>query len=330
MDSEQTNTPWEVDDARAAAPPTAPLHPDSLELVARAAELGVADLEGLTIEEVREVELRELVLKGAPAAVAEVRDAEVPTAAGPVPVRIYVPAGEPLAAVLYVHGGGWASGSIELSDPDCRELASRAGVTVVSVEYRLAPGHPFPAGIEDCYAALRWVAARRDELAPGGGLAVAGSSAGANLAAAAALMARDRGELAIDLQVLLSPVLDLGFDSGSYREAAGAVWFEPADMRALAADYLGATTVEAAGAYAAPARAEDLSGLPPALIVSAEHDILRDEAELYGKRLREAGVSARVVRFPGVLHGFYEYRAVFAAAELAWETVATDIRGAFS
>jgi acetyl esterase len=301
-----------------------PLDPQSVELMERARELGVANVVGLDWPEVRELEMRELELKGEGPEV-ETEDLSIPSAAGGVDARLYRPAAPAKALVVYFHGGGWCAGSVALSDPDCRVLAERAAAVVLSVDYRLAPEHPYPAGPDDCWAAVRWAAENREALAPAARrLVTIGSSAGGNLAAAMALRARAEGGPAIDLQVLLCPALYLGWDYPSCAQELGGEWIDSGDMRALAAAYLGDREPDA---RAAPARERDLRGLPPALIVTAEYDVLRDEAEDFGRRLAAAGVPTEVRRFPGMLHGFYEYRAVVDAADAVWTLVAEAIRG---
>ncbi|MBS1888622.1 MAG: alpha/beta hydrolase [Actinobacteria bacterium] len=304
-----------------------PLHPQSEELVERAAALGVSDVVGLAWEEIRVLELRELELKGEAPAVAS-EDLVVPAAHGGVPVRVYRPGGRATALVVYFHGGGWCAGSVALSDPDCRVLATRAEAVVVSVDYRLAPEHPFPAGLDDCWEVVDWAARNREEIAPGAArLVTAGSSAGGNLAAVVALRARAAGGPEIDLQVLLCPALDLSFDYPSCVEDLGGFWLGCGDMRALAAAYVGDRDP---GVWGAPAREPDLCGLPATLIVTAEYDVLRDEAEQFGERLAAADVPVRTVRFPGMLHGFYEYRAVVDAADEVWDLAGGAIRDPYS
>lgn len=300
-----------------------PLHPQSVELMARARELGVANVVGLDWGEIRVLELRELELKGEAPALAT-RDLAIPTAAGQVDARLYLPNGTANALVVYFHGGGWCAGSVALSDPDCRVLAARAGAAVVSVDYRLAPEHPFPAGPDDCWAALNWVAANRGELAPEARrLVTMGSSAGGSLAAAMGLLAREAGAPEIDLQVLLCPAVDLRFDRPSCVEELGGSWLGTGDLEELAAAYLGG---ERPDRRAAPGREADLRGLPETLVVTAEYDVLRDEAEDFGARLSAAGVPVEAVRFPGMLHGFYEYRGVVDAADEVWALAADRIR----
>ncbi len=245
-----------------------------------------------------------------PEEVERVEDHSAPGPAGDVPIRLYRPrtAGEderPPAMLVYLHGGGWVFGSIETDDPMCRALANASGAIVASVEYRLAPEHPFPAGLDDCMAALRWLHGEAADLGSDPArMAVAGESSGANLAAAACLRARDGGGPPIRLQVLLYPVLDPSMSSTSYGAFVDDPFLSRDEMTWYWEHYLGSSPDAASNPLAAPARAGDLSGLPPALIVTAENDVLRDEAEAYGQRLSASGVPATVMRVDGMVHGF--------------------------
>jgi acetyl esterase/lipase len=240
----------------------------------------------------------------------ETRDLAVP---GPrdapdVPVRIYRPAGRAgvLPGLVYIHGGGFVLGSVDLYHDDATAIAAEAGAAVVSVEYRLAPEHPFPAGLEDCYAALSWTASHAGDLGiDPGRLAVGGESAGGGLSAAVALLARDRGGPALCFQFLGIPELDDRLDTPSMRAYTDTpIWHRP--NAELSWDYyLGEGVRGTAGVspYAAPARAEDLSGLPPAYITTCEFDPLRDEGLDYGRRLIQAGVPTEMHHYPGTFHG---------------------------
>ena len=224
-----------------------------------------------------------------------------------VPIRIYrpkAPSSGARPAVFEIHGGGFMMGDIDMMDPWCQNAAAVLDAVVVSVEYRLAPEHPFPAGLEDCYAALKWTAANASELGiDPERIAVAGQSAGGGLAAATALLARDRGGPALCFQVLEIPELDdrldtpsmLAFDDTPLWNRPNAVW----SWR----HYLGPDHQGEVSPYAAPARAEDLSGLPPAYVSTMEFDPLRDEGILYAQRLLQAGVSVELHSFPGTFHG---------------------------
>jgi acetyl esterase len=227
---------------------------------------------------------------------------------GSIPLRVYRPAGVPdstrLPGYVYFHGGGWVIGDLDTHDVICRQLTAEAGVSVVSVDYRLAPEHKFPAAADDAWAATRWVVAHAAELGVDAGrLAVGGDSAGGTLAAVVALLARDAGGPAIALQVLLYPVTDLAAESRSYQDFADGYMLTRDGMRWFTAHYLKAPS-DAADWRASPLRAPSLAGLPPALVVTAGFDPLRDEGETYARRLRDAGVRVDYVCYGGMIHGF--------------------------
>jgi len=263
--------------------------------------------------------------------VADVVDREVAGPAGPVPVRIYTPQAEgPHPAVVFFHGGGWVIGNLDTHDGTARKLANAAGAVVVSVDYRLAPEHPYPAAAEDCYAATCWVAEHGPaelSMAPGR-LAVAGDSAGGNLAAVVALMARDRGGPALAFQLLVYPVTDPDFERASYRENAEGYLLTRDVMQWFWDQYVPEST-RRHDPYAAPLRAPDLSGLPPALVVTAEYDPLRDEGEAYARRLEEAGVRVRCRHYPGMIHGFLSFADVVDQGKEAVAEAGTALRAAF-
>ena len=221
-----------------------------------------------------------------------------------VPVRVYQPGRRSglLPAVLHIHGGGFAVGNIDSEHASSAETA-RAGALVVSVEYRLAPEHPFPAGVEDCYAALRWLHDSRDDLGVDAErIAVFGNSAGGGLAAAVALLARDRQGPPLCFQFLGIPELDDRLETVSMKTFTDTpLWSRPKAVDSWR-HYLGPDPGEVSP-YAAPARATDLSGLPPAFISTMEFDPLRDEGILYGLRLLQAGVPVEMHQYPGTFHG---------------------------
>ncbi|MHA6511220.1 alpha/beta hydrolase [Tessaracoccus sp. Z1128] len=225
-------------------------------------------------------------------------------AAGDVPVRVYrAHDGDSGGVIVYLHGGAFFLGSLDTHDHVARELAAATGWTVVAAGYRLAPENPFPAGLEDCYAVVRWVA---DQPWSGGRLVVAGDSSGAGMAAAVAGMAVDDGFDRITDQVLYYPSVDLGFDEDRYpslRENATGYGLETALLEPFNAFYVD-SGADPADPRVSPIRREHLAGLPRALIVTAEYDPLRDEGELYGRRLAEAGVETVVSRYAGANHGF--------------------------
>ncbi|MEU7814038.1 alpha/beta hydrolase [Pseudonocardia sp. NPDC049154] len=236
------------------------------------------------------------------------------TTAGPdgPPVRLYRhDPGSPTGALLYLHGGGWVLGDLEMHDHTCRLLARDTGAAVVSVDYRLAPEHPYPVPLEDCYTALSWVAAHTAELGiDPARIGIAGSSSGGNLAAGLALLARDRGGPATTVQLLLYPVLDASLATPSFDRYGTGHFLERAQMAWFWRCYLGAA---APGPYSAPVLA-DPTGLPPAVVVLPELDPLRDEALNYTDMLVAAGVPATVVHVPGQLHGFLTLPERFPAA----------------
>jgi acetyl esterase len=242
---------------------------------------------------------------------ASVTDVQAETPAGPVPVRVYNPGPEQRRGVIvYFHGGAFFLGSLNTHDHVARSLADATGLVVVSVGYRRAPEAAFPSGLLDCYGALRWVLDNGDLLGwDGETLAVAGDSAGGTFAAAVAAAAHDDGIDRITHQVLYYPSLDLDFDVDRYpslRENAVGYGIETAGLRPFNEFYF-ASGADPADPRVSPIKRENFSGLPPALIVTAEHDPLRDEGELYAERLRAAGVACTVSRYAGAPHGFVEH-----------------------
>jgi acetyl esterase len=286
-------------------------------------------LERRTVAEARAVHVQDAAaLNGEPVPVAAVADRRIPGPAGELAVRVYTPEGEaPFPIVVYFHGGGWVVGTLDTYDPLCRALAAAIPAVVVSVDYRLAPEHRWPAAAEDAYAATLWASRHAAEL--GGAqhrLAVAGDSAGGNLAAVVALGARDRGGPAIAFQLLVYPVLDVAGDTASWREFADGFYLTAAGMRWYWDHYRG--PADGLAPDASPLRAAFVGGLPPALVVGASHDILRDEGEAYAARLAEAGVDARAIRVPGMVHGFFRWRSVSPAADAALQEAAAALRAA--
>ena len=246
--------------------------------------------------------------------------------------RLYRPAGHESAALVWLHGGGWTQGSVAAHDSLARRLANRSGAAVVSVGYRLTPEHPYPAAVDDAWRTIKW-ATRRWDL-----VAVGGDSAGGNLAAAVAQRAR-QARVALSMQLLVYPVLDSRTRSAAYadfvrrysdfgeipgwgRSCQGEI---ESAWSAYVPDPAARSTPDAS-----PMRTADLSGLAPASIVLAEHDILRAEVERYARRLEQAGVATAVHFYPGQLHGFFEMPALFADAEHACEQAAADLRHAFA
>ncbi|MCC5575264.1 alpha/beta hydrolase [Microtetraspora sp. AC03309] len=240
-----------------------------------------------------------------------VEDLTAQTAVGQVPVRVYTPVdAEAYGLLVYFHGGAFFLGSLNTHDHVARSLAKETGLKVVSVGYRLAPEHAFPAGLADCYAVVRWAVENGERLAwDGATLAVAGDSSGGTFVAAVAGMAHDDGFDRITHQVMFYPSLDLDFDVdryGSLRENAVGFGLETAGLKPFNAFYLD-SGADPADPRVSPIKRADLTGLPPALIITGELDPLRDEGERYGQKLKDAGVDATVSRYAGAGHGFVQH-----------------------
>lgn len=266
------------------------------------------------------------VLMGPGESVHEVRDLAIPRGTQTLRARLFRPTETPeLPVVVYFHGGGWVVGSIETHDAYCRSLANAAGVAVVSVDYRLAPEHRFPAAADDAFLATQWVHQHAASLGCAADrMAVMGDSAGGNLAAAVTLMSRDRGGPALRLQILIYPITDCDFSRGSYLEFATDYFLTRDNMIWFWEQYVGDLGGEPELHYAAPLRAE-LHQLPPALVITAEYDPLRDEGEAYARKLLAAGGRVELVRFPGVIHGFVRRLKEISKARAALETVSRAI-----
>jgi acetyl esterase len=268
-----------------------------------------------------------------PPEIGSVRNLHADGPQGQIPLRVYRPAGDtsmPLPVYVYFHGGGWVIGDLETHDVICRQLTAASGACVVSVDYRLAPEHKFPAAADDAWAATKWIVAHAAELGiDATRLAVGGDSAGGNLAAVVALMAREAGGPAIALQVLLYPVTDLGAESTSYGAFADGYMLTRESMRWFRAHYLGAPG-DGQDWRASPIRAKSLAGLPPALIVTAGFDPLRDEGEAYAARLRDAGVMVDYVCFGGMIHGFAGMGKVLGTAHRAIALIGGALRQALA
>jgi len=259
--------------------------------------------------------------------VARVESRTLPGPAGEIPVRIYAPSdARSLPALVYFHGGGFVIGSLDTHDGTCRSLANAIGCAVVSVDYRLAPEHKFPAGPEDCYAATRWVAEKGAEIGVDTArVAVGGDSAGGNLAAVVALMARDRHGPALRHQLLIYPVANHDYATASYEENKQGYLLSREMMRWFWNHYL-ARPEDGENPYASPLRAASLAGLPPAHVITAEYDPLRDEGEALAARLLRDGVPTTQVRYDGMIHGFFSMTQMLDMAKRAVAEAATAVR----
>ncbi|QGN48524.1 alpha/beta hydrolase fold domain-containing protein [Micromonospora sp. WMMC415] len=303
------------------------LHPQAEAYRAARAAAGTPPLYTQTLAEARAADLAAIRAgSGVVEPVHEVRDTHVPGPAGDVPVRIHRPAGPgPLPTLLWFFGGGWTLGSVDTADGICRRLANAVPCQVVTVGYRLAPEAPFPAAVHDCHAALRFVAAHPVEFgADPERLAVGGDSAGGNLAAAVTLLARDTGPR-LAAQLLVYPNTDqtaepAGDDDPLLFNRRSVAWYR--------SHYL-ADPADARDPLASPLLADDLGGLPPALVVTAEHDPLRDEGERYADRLRDAGVPTIRTRYAGMVHGFFAMPGTFDDGRRAQDEAAAFLRERF-
>jgi acetyl esterase len=292
---------------------------------------GVPATNTLSVAEARAQYEGRIRLMATPPDVGEVTECTIQGPGGDLRLRIYRPAGVgPFPVLAFFHGSGFVLCSLDTHDGMCRHLCAGAACIVVSVDYRLAPEHKFPAGLDDCVAATRWAAKHAAEFGDDAErLAIAGDSAGGNLAAAAALRIRDEGGPTLRGQLLIYPVTDY-FEPGtpSYRENAEGYGLTRDTMIWFWNHYL-SDSAEGADPLASPLRARDLSGLPPALVVTAEYDPLRDEGDRYAERLRAAGTPADLSRWPGMNHGFLFWVGRVDRAGEAMNVCCAWLRGIF-
>lgn len=275
--------------------------------------------------------LDELFAVEQPEPVGEVMDTEIQGPNGPIPLRIYAPEGEgPFPMLVFYHGGGWTRGSLDGYDGLCRRLTNRAEALVVSVDYRLAPEHPFPAGFEDCYGATEWAAEHAADL--GGDpdrIAVGGDSAGGNLAAAVTLASRDRDGPDFVHQMLVYPAVNppsvQWYDS--YDENATGYLLEMDSVQWYYEQYIDEATV--GNQYAFPDRARDLSGLPPATVLTAGFDPIRDEGMAYAERLSDAGVDVEHLHYESQIHAFVSLYEHLDDGKEAIEELAGELQATF-
>jgi acetyl esterase/lipase len=251
----------------------------------------------------------------------EVADRRVPVPAGDIPVRVYRPTAVGCPLILYFHGGGFVLGNLDMGDWICGTVAARVGAVVVSVDYRLAPAHRFPAAVEDCFAALNWAAQHAAELGATGPIGVMGESAGGNLSAVTCLIARDRGGPSISHQALIYPATDMT-DVHNTTAGPSTPFLTDADIAAYHRFYFGPDG-DTANPWASPLLAE-LAGLPPALIQVGEHDPLRDGGKRYAAALRAAGVPVRLTEYVGMPHGFVNFPGLTRAAHQALAEVCAE------
>jgi acetyl esterase len=291
---------------------------------------GARPLHQLSVEEARLAEA-ETMRTGALEPVDRVVDRAIPGPAGRLEIRLYLPApGDPPPVLMYFFGGGWVMGSLDASEPVCRRLALGTPCAVVAVGYRLAPEHPFPAAVEDCYAATSWVAAHAAELGlDATRVAVGGGSAGANLAVAVTRLTLERGGPPLVFQLLVYPPTDYRADTPSLRENDDPVFFNRESVAWCWSHYL-VREADGDDPLASPLRATDVHGLPSALVITAELDPLRDEGELYAEKLSAAGVPTELVRYDGMVHGFFSMTGELDEAAEAQALAAAALARAFA
>lgn len=257
--------------------------------------------------------------------IGSVEDRQIETEAGSLPIRIYRPAADgPLPILMNFHGGGWVIGDLDTADAVCRSLSEAAGCIVISVNYRLAPEHVYPAAVEDAYAATCWAADNAEALGGSGKLAVTGESAGGNLATVVCLKARDEDGPDIDFQLLAYPVVDHDLSRASYEENGEGYLLEKGTMVWFWDHYCPAE--RRSEPAASPLRAESLAGLPPAVVLTAEFDPLRDEGKAYADALAAAGVPAKLICFDGLVHDFLATSAAFQCSKAAFEQAVAELK----
>jgi acetyl esterase len=305
------------------------LDPNVRNLLDQMAAMGAPPLHTLPPPEAR-IALASLRVKS-DEPVKQIKDFHIPGTAHEIPVRMYTPEGDqPLPILVYFHGGGWALGDLESHDGVCRSLANQAGCIVVSVDYRLAPENKFPAAAEDAYAATTWVAENAASLGGNASrIAVGGDSAGGNLAAVVALMARDSGTPNLSFQLLVYPVIDKPDNFPSYAENAEG-YFLTRDAMFWFYDLYTTYDTDPQNPLLFPIYAESLANLPPALVITAEFDPLRDEGEAYAQKLQSAGTPVTLTRYDGMIHGFYGMQTVLAQSKQAIAQSAQALKQAFA
>ncbi|WP_313806726.1 alpha/beta hydrolase [Sphingobium sp.] len=303
-----------------------PIDPVIQAMMDSLAAAGVPPIHSLSVDKARaQVRALEGVAAGAPPDVASIHDFSIPSSNGAIPARLFRPAGPSAGVIVYFHAGGWVLGDLESAALQLYWLVHATRCALLSVAYRLAPEHRFPAAVDDACAALTWAAENKAVLAGSDvPLIVAGESAGANLAAVACIDARDRGKSNVALQVLLYPVTDSDLTRSSYEEFAAGYLLERSTMAWFWNHYAPDARARS-DPRAAPILASNFAGLPPAFIQTAECDPLRDEGEAFGAKLRQAGVDVRAQRRTGLIHGYASFVTVSPAATAAMQDVADAI-----
>lgn len=299
-------------------------------ILSQIAEAKALPISSMTPQQAREYPL-EASWIGTPKDGVNIVNMNVSSSTGHIPLRIYTPEGnQPYPILIFFHGGGFVLGTLDEFDPFCTFLATGVSCIVVSIDYRLAPEHKYPAAVDDAVTALNWVAAHAKDIhGDPTRIAVAGDSAGANLATVISLIARDQGFPKLEYQVLICPWVDSSsFDSDSFRYFGDGLWLSTAAMCWYRNHYL-CKQEHALLSFASPLLAKDVSRLPPALVITAEFDVLRDQGEAYARRLQEAGIPIQCTRYPGMLHDFVIFPGLFGQARKAIDEISTALQRAF-
>jgi acetyl esterase len=307
------------------------LHPQAKAFLDMLAAAGGKPLEELPVAEARMLPLAMVELGGPEQPVARVDDLKIPGPGGPIHLRVYRPGpGTGLPGLVFFHGGGFVICNLETHDRQCRAVANASGCVVVAVDYRLAPEHPFPAAPEDSYAATRYVAEHADEFGiDPDRIAVGGDSAGGNLATVVAMMSRDRRGPALRFQLLIYPNVTFDDDGESMREYGHGHFLTREEIDWFASQYV-PRPQDRRHPYAAPLHAGDLTGLPPALVITAECDPVRDQGEAYAHKLLAAGVPVQLERYEGMIHPFFNLAGIVDAGKTVIADAAHALRRALA
>ena len=306
-----------------------PLTPEYQAMLAQLAETPAPKMTELSPGETREMYRLMRPVNDA-ITVARVDDRNIPGPGGDIPIRIYKPEAEgDLGILVNFHGGGWVFGDLDTADAVCRGLCNAANCIVVSVDYRLAPEHAYPAAVEDAYAATCWLADHATELGGSDKLAVTGESAGGNLAAVVALKARDENGPSIAYQLLAYPVVDHDMSRPSYADNREGYLLET-DLMVWFWNHYCPDTARRSEPDASPLRATSLAGLPPAMVLTAEFDPLRDEGNAYAKRLADSGVAAESVCCDGLIHDFLATAELFECSKAPFDRAAVALKAALA
>ena len=303
------------------------LHPQAKAFLDMLASSGAPPLEQLPLAEARAVRSEMIQAGGPEEPVEEVQNRSIPGPAGPIPVRVYRPVkNQTLPALVYFHGGGFVICNLDTHDRLCRSLANQSGCAVISVDYRLAPEHKYPAAVEDAYAATRYIAEHAAEFGVDPNrIAVGGDSAGGTLATVVSLLARDRGGPRLKFQLLIYPLVDVNDQSPSMQQYSKDHFLTREGMDWFMECYLPSREAGLEPS-ASPMNATSLQGLPPAMIITGECDPLRDQGEAYARKLQSAGVPVELKRYEGMIHPFLQFAGILDTAKVAITDAATALR----